>query len=210
MAASTTVETADKIINDQSLAEDELWAELEKEEIPSHIREARLSALKQQSEQLHKLKDLNFGEYTLLPDEKSFLDLTTNTSVEYCVVHFFHSDFRRCAIVDSHLGKLCKKYFETKFAKLDVERSNFLVTRLKIQMLPAIFCFKKGVVVDRIVGFEELGNVDDFPTILLERRLAKSGVIELSENEDLSKKSIFGGSKSAVRQSQEDSSDDDD
>ena len=48
--------------------------------------------------------------------------------------------------------KLCKKYFETKFAKLNVEQSNFLVTRLKIQMLPAIFCFKKGVVVDRLVN----------------------------------------------------------
>lgn len=33
--------------------------------------------------------------------EKKFLDLTT--SENRCVVHFFHPDFRRCAIVDMHL-----------------------------------------------------------------------------------------------------------
>lgn len=34
-------------------------------------------------------------------DDKAVLDLTT--SEEKCVVHFFHEDFRRCAIIDVHL-----------------------------------------------------------------------------------------------------------
>ena len=29
---------------------------------------------------------------------------------------------------------------------------------------------------DRVVGFEELGNTDNFPTEVLERRIAKSGM----------------------------------
>ena len=33
--------------------------------------------------------------------EKEFLDLTT--SEERCVVHFYHTDFRRCAIMHTHL-----------------------------------------------------------------------------------------------------------
>jgi len=208
MAAYTTSETANKIIDDTSLAEEELWAELEKEEIPAHIREARLSSLKQQSHQFRQMKEMAFGEYTLIPDEKSFLELTTSTSIEFCVVHFFHPDFRRCSIMDKHMEKLSKKYFACKFAKLNVEKSHFIVAKLKIQMLPVVMCFKKGIVTDRIVGFEELGNTDDFPLALLERRLAKSGVIELAEDEDPSKKTIFGH-KSALRQ-KDDSYDSDD
>ncbi|CAG5134933.1 unnamed protein product [Candidula unifasciata] len=208
MAASVTAEKAQQIIDDVAL-EREL-AELETEEIPSHIREARLDTLKQQSLHFHQMKELDCGKYTLLPDERSFLDLTTSPEVQQCVVHFFHPDFRRCAIVDAHLEKLSRKYFETKFAKLNVEKSNFLVTKLKIQTLPAIFCFKKAIVVDKIVGFEELGNTDDFPLIVLERRLARSGVIKLSEDEDPSRKTVFGNKKSSIRQKDDDDSSDDD
>ena len=47
------------------------------------------------------------------------------------------------------LQKLSKKYFETKFARISVETAKFLVAKLKVQVLPAIFCFKKGIVVDK-------------------------------------------------------------
>lgn len=36
-----------------------------------------------------------------IPVEKGFLDLTTQE--DRCVIHFFHEDFRRCAIMDTHL-----------------------------------------------------------------------------------------------------------
>ena len=36
-----------------------------------------------------------------IKDEKEVLSLTT--SEEKCVVHFYHEDFRRCAIMDTHL-----------------------------------------------------------------------------------------------------------
>ncbi len=38
----------------------------------------------------------------------------------------------------------------------------------QIQTLPTIVLFRDGIAVDRIVGFEELGGVDDFPTKALE------------------------------------------
>lgn len=37
--------------------------------------------------------------------------------------------------------------------------------------------FVEGIAIDRVVGFEELGNKDDFPTLALTRRLISSGVI---------------------------------
>jgi hypothetical protein len=41
-----------------------------------------------------------------------------------------------------------------------------------------------GVAFDRIVGFEELGGVDEFPTLLLTRRLVKTGCIKAKNKKE--------------------------
>ncbi len=58
------------------------------------------------------------------------------------------------------------------------------MTKLKIKVLPTIVMFQKGIAVDRIVGFEELGGQDDFKQVRLERRLADRGMI-VYKNDDL-------------------------
>ena len=87
-------------------------------------------------------------------------------------MHFAHKDFKRCEIVDKHLRILAPAHAGTRFVKIDVERAPFLVDKLHIRVLPAIISFVNGVETDRLIGFEELGNRDDFPTELLLRRLA--------------------------------------
>lgn len=136
------------------------------------------------------MRDKEHGTYTEIEEEKGFLDLTT--TVGKCVIHFFHVDFRRCAILDTHLKVLAEKYFECKFAKINVDTAKFFVEKLKIRVLPALICFKDGIVVDRIIGFEDFGNTDSFPTDMLERRLGQSGVITVKDLEDTKKKTIFG------------------
>jgi hypothetical protein len=60
-----------------------------------------------------------------------------------------------------------------------VDNAPFLVTKLKIQVLPCVLSFIDGVSVDRIVGFEGLGySPDHFTTRDLEGRLLASGVIQ--------------------------------
>ncbi|XP_013407243.1 thioredoxin domain-containing protein plp1 [Lingula anatina] len=189
MAASATAQDAEQLLADESLAEERLLEELENEEIPAHIREARLEALKRQAHQFQEMKTKGYGIYSELTEEKEFLDLTT--SEEKCIVHFFHPDFRRCAILDGHLQKLSEKYFETKFAKINVEKAKFFVEKLKIRILPALFCFREGKVIDKLIGFEDLGDSDHFQTEALERRLGKSGVIEFAGEEE-EKKTVFG------------------
>jgi thioredoxin-like negative regulator of GroEL len=74
---------------------------------------------------------------------------------------------------------LASKHFDTKFLKINVENAPFLVTKLKIQILPCTLAFANGVSVDRIVGFEGLGHEPDkFTTRELESRLLSSGVIQ--------------------------------
>lgn len=52
-------------------------------------------------------------------------------------------------------------------------------------MLPSVICFIDGVAVDRVVGFSELGNTDEFKTIELTRRLVKSGVIKPRNGDEM-------------------------
>ena len=54
----------------------------------------------------------------------------------------------------------------------------FLVTKLKIQVLPCVLVFVDGVSVDRIIGFEGLGySPDTFTAKDLEARLLQAGVL---------------------------------
>jgi hypothetical protein len=73
---------------------------------------------------------------------------------------------------------LAKKHLDTRFLKINVENAPFLVTKLKVQVLPCVIAFIDGVTVDRIIGFEGLGYApDNFTTKDLEARLLSSGVI---------------------------------
>lgn len=61
---------------------------------------------------------------------------------------------------------------------MNVENAPFLVTKLKVQVLPCVLAFVDGLSVDRIVGFEGLGyTADTFTTQDLETRLLTSGVV---------------------------------
>eukprot|EP01023_Acetabularia_acetabulum_P066243 TRINITY_DN890_c1_g1_i2.p2 TRINITY_DN890_c1_g1~~TRINITY_DN890_c1_g1_i2.p2 ORF type:complete len:140 (-),score=26.42 TRINITY_DN890_c1_g1_i2:250-669(-) len=97
------------------------------------------------------------------------------------VCHFFHRDFRRCAIIDDHLERLSKKFVSTKFIKLCAPDAPFFVEKLKVRVLPCILMLRDGIATDRIVGFEELGGKDDFRPEVLEKRLLKSGVLKLKD-----------------------------
>ena len=59
-------------------------------------------------------------------------------------------------------------------------------------MLPTVICFMDGVAFDRVVGFEELGGTDEFPTLLLARRFAKSGCIKALTHEEKGEMKIKG------------------
>jgi len=59
-----------------------------------------------------------------------------------------------------------------------VDNCPFLVTKLKVQVLPCVIAFINGIGADRIIGFEGLGRTpDDFTTRDLEARLINAGVL---------------------------------
>lgn len=150
------------------------------------IRQKRLDQLKQAHNQKQTWLQNGHGTYSYIQDQKEFFEAVKKS--EKVVVHFFRPTTWRCQILDKHMTDLAAKHIETRFVKVDAEKSPFLVEQLKIQVIPTILLVVKSKVVDRIIGFEDLGSRDDFKTDVLARRL--KSVIRYDGNvyEDAKKK----------------------
>ena len=131
--------------------------------------------MKEERKEEEENQNKGHGQYTEIL-ETEFLPNVTKS--KFCVVHFYHPDFERCKIIDHHLRIIAQQHTEAKFMTMNAEKAPFFVTKLQVKMLPEIVAFMDGVVLDRICGFEELGGKDDFPTVVLARRLCQTGVIK--------------------------------
>lgn len=139
------------------------------------LHEDRLAKLKAEREKRQQMSHKGHGELSDIT-EGEFLEVVTKTQRVVC--HFFHKDFERCKIMDKHLKLLAPKYFSTRFCRISAPDAPFFVAKLQVQMLPCVIFFVDGVAVDRVVGFDELGQKDDFPTELLETRLLAGGAVQ--------------------------------
>ncbi|EKM80150.1 hypothetical protein AGABI1DRAFT_113355 [Agaricus bisporus var. burnettii JB137-S8] len=152
----------------------ELEAEIENDDNPA-VREQGIGVIKRELERMKELRESHHGTYSEITDEKEVIRISSRE--KRCVIHFYHSNFKRCEIMDRHLARLAPKYFHTRFIRVFVENIPWLVERLSIKILPCVICFVDGVSADRLIGFEELGNNDGFETAALELRLLNAGVI---------------------------------
>ncbi|KAI0796740.1 GTPase inhibitor [Abortiporus biennis] len=181
----------------------QLEAEIENDDNAA-LRERGLKELQKEMEKLQQMKSTGHGQYQEITDEREVVRISANEKL--CVVHFYHDNFRRCKIMDKHLTKLAPKYFGTRFIRVFVENVPWLVEKLAVKVLPCVVCFIDGVSKARIIGFEDLGNIDDFETATLEWRLLNIGVVK-KDSEDTPQ--IVYGSQSRVRQQIRGRNDDD-
>ncbi|KAJ0821496.1 putative Thioredoxin domain-containing protein [Helianthus annuus] len=138
------------------------------------LRERRLQQMKKMAEKRSRWMSLGHGEYTEIFSEKDFFAIVKASDRVVC--HFYRENWP-CKVVDKHLSILAKQHIETRFIKIQAEKSPFLAEKLKIVVLPTIALIKNAKVDDYVVGFDELGGTDDFSTEELEERLAKAQVI---------------------------------
>lgn len=139
------------------------------------MRRERMAALKKKADKRNQWKAAGHGQYTELHDQTQFFKELKNS--ERAVVHFYRPTTRRCEIMDAHLGRLASKHMETRFVKVNAEKSEFLAQRLNIWALPTLVLVKDGKTEHSMVGFDEMGGGDDFPTSALEERLLGHGVL---------------------------------
>ncbi|KAL4588652.1 hypothetical protein LXL04_001544 [Taraxacum kok-saghyz] len=138
------------------------------------LRERRLQQMKKMAEKRGRWVSLGHGEYSEIFSEKDFFSIVKASDRVVC--HFFRENWP-CKVVDKHLGILAKQHIETRFIKIQAEKSPFLAEKLKIVVLPTIALIKNAKVDDYVVGFDELGGSDDFSTEELEERIGRAQVI---------------------------------
>ena len=144
------------------------------------LREMRLKELKKSHIEKMENKRKGHGSYTQIAEDEFLTNVTAST---HCIVHFFHSDFERCKIMDHHLRNLAPKHLETRFMKIDAAKTPFFVDKLHIRVIPTVVVFKDGVATARLVGFDGIthglptGKEDEFKTSRLEAWLGKASAI---------------------------------
>ncbi|XP_055704579.1 thioredoxin domain-containing protein 9 [Phlebotomus papatasi] len=156
------------------------------EEELASLRQRRLREFKERQVKLEEWRKCGHGTYTELADEKEFFAVSKASSSVIC--HFFRDDTELCRVFDMHLGRLAPKHLEAKFCRLNAQRAPFLMERLRIRTVPTVALVKDGKTRDYVVSLRDLGGRDDFPTVVLERRLAVGGAIEADESEGMDAK----------------------
>ncbi|XP_061580579.1 thioredoxin domain-containing protein 9 [Cololabis saira] len=184
--ASQTMDILAKVVEQTTkVMEEELNNQLSKlnemdEDDFERLKEKRLEALKKAQKQKQDWLSKGHGEYREIPSEREFFTEVKESTKVVC--HFYRNSTFRCKIVDKHLALLAKKHVETKFLKLNVEKAPFLSERLRIKVIPTLALLIDGKTKDYVVGFNDLGNTDDFSTEMLEWRLGCADVINYSGN----------------------------
>ena len=85
--------------------------------------------------------------------------------------------------MDHHLARLAQRHIETKFIKINSEKTPFFVAKLNVRTIPTVIYFVDGVATGKIIGFDGLsdkmpeGKEDEWPTIYLARLLAANNMI---------------------------------
>jgi len=139
------------------------------------LRARRRKQMKDAMEKRQKNQALGHGSYDEIAEDEF---LKTVTSSELSIVHFYHRDFEKCKIMDMHLDKCARKFFNTRFVKLNVEKAHFFVEKLAVKTLPCAVVFINGVAKGKQLGFEGLGGSDDFSTAILAWRFKEWGGID--------------------------------
>eukprot|EP01033_Poteriospumella_lacustris_P016872 gene16872-12077_t len=144
------------------------------------LREQRLRQLKASRLQTMENLGKGHGQYREIVQDEFLAEMTSSPWV---VCHFYHRDFSRCEIMNHHISRLVARHVETKFVRINAEKTPFFVEKLKIRTIPTVVIFHDGVAVDKILGFQELaegqpeGKEDEWPTIRLARLLGAKGAI---------------------------------
>lgn len=129
------------------------------------IRERRIQQMKSQAIKTQELRAHGHGEYSLISDTHEFFGAIKQSS--QAIVHFFTPANSFCQLVDGHLQRMAPHHLETRFARINAEKAEFLVDKLGIWMIPCIALIKNQKVVKMVQGLDELGGTDQFTTAFL-------------------------------------------
>jgi hypothetical protein len=139
------------------------------------LRRKRLESMQTAHAARKSYLERGHGVVNDLDDERAFFDKMKGE--DKMIVHFYRPSSWPCEVMAKHLEVVAQKHVETLVCRINAEKSPFLTERLKIWMLPTLCLVRNTQVTDYIVGFDDVGGSDDFPTEHLRLVLASKGLI---------------------------------
>ncbi|KAI5152372.1 hypothetical protein ENBRE01_2779 [Enteropsectra breve] len=112
-------------------------------------------------------------------DEEELITLTEKIPI---IISFYKSNFRKCIFMNKALEAIAPDFKKIKFATIDVSKCPKMVESLDIQVLPYLGFFRDGYFVDKLVGFEKLGNTQCFELKKLREYISNSPITKGIEN----------------------------
>ena len=139
------------------------------------IRQRRIEQLKRARAQKDKWASKGHGVLQEFKTPEEFFKAVKSN--ERLVVHFYRTMNDNCKVMDQHLSKIAPKHYETLFAKVDAEKVEGLAEHFNVFMLPTLMLIEAGKTNDSIIGFDEFGGSDKFPTKRVVEVLAHYGMV---------------------------------
>lgn len=137
----------------------ELLESLENDDALETYREERLSQLKKEFRLIDRAVE-DFGDLAgtvhYKNNEKELMDTVANANT--AIVHFYQPAFSRCQAMNDLLSLVAEKHLPIQVLAIQAEDAPFLVSKLKVKILPFVVIYKQGREVSRIVGFEGIGG----------------------------------------------------
>jgi hypothetical protein len=96
------------------------------------LREQRLRQLKASRLQTMENLGKGHGQYREIVQDEFLAEMTSSPWV---VCHFYHRDFSRCEIMNHHISRLVARHVETKFVRINAEKTPFFVEKVVQSLL---------------------------------------------------------------------------
>lgn len=157
----------------------ELLESLEQDDDLEHLREQRMAELRNEFKRIDRAIDVHgdsTGSVHYTSDEKELMNAVAKADV--ALVHFYQASFPRCQAMNDLLALVAEKHLPISIMAIQAADAPFLVTKLRVKVLPLLIVYRKGQELSRIVGFEGIGGTEKAASLqTMEAFLNKCGVI---------------------------------
>ena len=139
------------------------------------LRLKRIDDMKRAAKLNSERQAAGHGRVIDIADQGEFFrEMKTSDRV---VAHFYRPSTEFCRNMDKHIYALAPRHIETKFLRIDAERSPYLVEQLHIWCMPTLLLVKNQKANQRLEGFAELGGDPFCSTQLVEQVLMDKGLV---------------------------------
>ncbi|CAN0223958.1 unnamed protein product [Pylaiella littoralis] len=144
----------------------------------THMAQARVEAMHADAARLQSLRALGFGVHSEVPESEVEVASSRRFRGAGVVLHLYNPDSTLGAWLDLLLECKAGSYMGTRFMRCRLNPESGVASRMRIQRVPALACYKGGVRVAYTEQLSQFGDSDGVEPGAVDRWLAASGTLE--------------------------------